>query len=439
MDRMLNKFFGIFGVFVVAICCHVDAQNFTFDKPVRLGDNVNSPSEESMPMISPDGNKLYFVRTFYDGNTGGKLSGQDIWLSIKGDDGTWGPATNKLGHLNNIQNNAVIGFGADQKTLYLLNSYRSVSTKIHGIAKSIYMGDEWSQPYEVNVKGLESKNAFIGFDVASNEKVMFISMNADDSYGEEDLYVSLLDSTGHWFKPENLGATINTSGFEISPFLADDGKTLFFASDGHNGYGGSDIYMSRRLYDSWIVWSAPINLGENINSPKFEAYLNLHDDKKAYFVSTRQSDFADIYEADVLAENDSKQPAEINKDKYKLTETEIQELLGVPVSRTVYFDFGSYQISETSRELIYFLANKLLDKSEYNIELIGNASQEGTDQFNQELSESRAREVAKYFINFGITPNRISTRGVGETQPVVKEGSKAELAKNRRVDIYFTK
>ncbi len=439
MDRKLIKFFWIPVAFVIVTSNTAHAQNFTFGTPVRLNDNINSPSEESMPLLSPDGNELFFVRTFYAENTGGKLSGQDIWVSVKNTNGEWSPATNNLPFLNNTQNNAVIGFSKDKKTLYLLNSYQPVSTKIHGIAKSIKIGNEWSQPYEVNIKGLESKNSFIGFYVNPQENVLFISMNNDDSYGEEDLYISLLDSTGRWSKPQNLGATINTSGFEISPFLADDGKTLFFASDGHNGYGGSDIYMSRRLYDSWIIWSKPINLGEKINTTKFEAYLNLYDNKRAYFVSTRQSNFADIYEADVLAVDASEEHAEINKNKYKLTETEIQELLGMPVSRTIYFDYGSYQITEASRELIYFLANKLLDKSEYNIELIGNASQEGSDEYNQQLSEDRAREVAKYFINFGITPNRISTRGVGESHPIVKTGNKDDLAKNRRVEIYFTK
>jgi outer membrane protein OmpA-like peptidoglycan-associated protein len=417
----------------------VSGQNYSFSPPERLSDNVNSPSEESMPMLSPDGIKLYFVRTFYEGNSGGKLSGQDIWVSERLFDGTWGPATNNLPNINNLRNNAVIGTNSDATALLLINSYKSNTVKIHGIARSLKVGNEWSKPYDIKISGLESDNSFIGFYINKSENVLLISMNAPNSIGQEDLYISLKNEEGQWSIPENLGATINTKGFEISPFLSDDAKTLFFASDGHSGYGGSDLFMSRRLYDSWVIWSKPINLGRDINSPGFDAYLTLHDNSEAFFVSTRDGEFADIYRSKVVAVEDRKENAEINKAKYKLTETEIQELLGLPVSRTIYFEFESFDVASSSRELIYFLANKLATNFQYNIELVGHTSEEGSDEFNNQLSLNRANEVAKYFMDFGITPNRISTTGVGKSTPLFKEGSDEEIAKNRRVEIYFVK
>lgn len=416
-----------------------NAQNYTFGPATKLNENVNSPSEESMPVISSDGKILFFVRTFYRENTGGKLSGQDIWMSKKNETGEWGPATNKFINLNNQRNNAVIGISEDGLSLYLLSSYRPNTTKINGISKSIYIGDEWSKPYDIKINGLESDNSFIGFFINKEENVLIISMNADNSVGEEDLYVSTKNESGQWTKPENMGTTINTKGFEISPYLSNDGNTLFFASDGHNGFGGSDLYMANKLYDSWIIWSKPINLGKEVNTAGFEAYLNIYDNKKAYFASTRDSEFADIYTSDISKIEDVKEFAEINKEKYKLTETEIQELLGMPVSRTIYFDFESYEVAPSSRELIYFLVNKILDNPMYSLELVGHTSDEGTDDFNMELSLNRAKEVAKYFINYGISPLKISTIGKGETEPVIKEGTEEELAKNRRVEIFFVK
>ena len=415
------------------------AQVYLFSPPVKLGENVNSPAEESMPLISPDGKTLYFVRTFYEYNTGGKLSGQDIWVSVRDELNEWGLATNQLINLNNQRNNAVVGFNTDGTALYLLNSYRPNTVKIHGIAKTIRIGDEWSKPYDIKIAGLESDNSFIGFYMTPTEDVLFISMNAPGSYGEEDLYVSVKGENGHWSRPENLGATINTKGFEISPYLASDNETLFFSSDGHDGFGGADIYMSKRLYDSWIIWTKPINLGSDINSEGFEAYLSIYDDKEAYFVSNRGQEFADIYMTEIIVKEDRIERAEIQKDKYKLTESEIQELLGFPLNRTIYFEFGSYDVAPSSRELIYFLANKLVENPEYNIELVGHTSEEGTEEFNKALSLNRAKEVAKYFEEFGISPARISTKGMGETRPVVTEGTEEEMAKNRRVEIYFTK
>ncbi|NJN25071.1 MAG: OmpA family protein [Cyclobacteriaceae bacterium] len=415
------------------------AQNYSFEHAKKLNESVNSESEESMPVMAPNGKKLYFVRTFFEQNTGGKLSGQDIWVSEKNELNEWGPATNALQNLNNHRNNAVIGIKADETAIYLLNSYKPNTTKINGIAKSIKIGEDWSKPYDIKINGLESDNSFIGFYISPKEDVLIISMNGSNSIGEEDLYISLKDEKGQWSKPENMGATINTKGFEISPFLSDDGNTLFFASDGHSGYGGADIFMSRKLYDSWLLWSKPINLGEEVNSPGFDAYLRLYKDQEAYFVSTRSGNFADIYTTKVTAIEDRKENAEISKTKHKLTETEIQELLGMPVSRTVYFDFESYDVAPSSRELIYFLANKLVSNLQYSIELVGHTSNEGTEDYNLELSERRAEEVGSYFSDFGILPGRISTKGVGESKPIVTSGSEEELAKNRRVEIYFVK
>ncbi len=427
------------GLFMCFSSQYSDAQVYLFSPPVKLGENVNSPAEESMPLISPLGDKLYFVRTFYEFNIGGKLSGQDIWVSTRNELGQWEPATNQLININNQRNNAVIGFNTDGTALYLLNSYRPNTTKIHGIAKSIRVGNEWSKPYDIRITGLESENSFIGFYMNPTEDVLFISMNAPGSYGEEDLYVSIKGENGRWSKPENLGATINTKGFEISPYLAPDGETLFFSSDGHDGFGGADIYMAKRLYDSWIIWTKPINLGSDINSEGFEAYLSIYDNKEAYFVSNKGGEFADIYMSEIILKEDKIEVAEINKSKYKLTESEIQELLGFPLNRTIYFEFGSFNVAPSSRELIYFLANKLVENPDYNIELVGHTSEEGTEDFNKALSLNRAKEVAKYFEEFGISPDRISTKGMGETRPVVTEGTEDELAKNRRVEIYFTK
>ena len=355
--------------FTFLLLVHISAigQNYSFGPPERLSEKVNSPSEESMPLISPDGTRLYFVRTFYEGNLGGKLSGQDIWVSERLFDGSWGLATNKFPNINNLRNNAVIGTNSDETALLLINSFKANTVKIHGIARSIKIGDEWSKPYDIKIDGLESDNSFIGFYINKSEDVLLISMNASNSIGQEDLYISLKNPDGQWTMPQNLGATINTKGFEISPFLSDDGKTLFFASDGHSGYGGSDLFMSRRLYDSWVTWSKPINLGNDINSAGFDAYLTLHDNKEAFFVSTRDGEFADIYRSELVAIQDRKENAEINKTKYKLTETEIQELLGLPVSRTIYFEFESFEVASSSREQIYFICKKKATKIHYII------------------------------------------------------------------------
>lgn len=415
-------------------------QNYSFTQPVRLSKNVNSIAEESMPILNATADTLFFVRSLFPGNRGGKTAGQDIWMSIK-KGATWSYATNDFPSLNNHRNNAVIGIDSAGKTLYLLDAYSPASTKLNGIASSRYLGSVYTNPTSIKVKGLEAKNAFVGFYMKETEDVMLVSTEGTNSMGEEDIYVCIKDEFGNWMAPINLGPTINTTGFEISPFLSRDGKTLFFASSGHEGYGDADIFMSRRLYNnSWVLWSKPINLGEHINSDKFDAYLYMTENKQeVYFVSNRNSPNTDIYSSKVIEIFEEELRAEINPSKYKLTETEIQALLGMPVTRTVYFDFGSSEIKQSSKELLNFLAKKLIENASYSVELIGHTDNEGSDEFNMELSRQRAQAIENYFADFGIDPARISTKGVGKNKLLYKTGTEEEIARNRRVEIFFTK
>lgn len=125
--------------------------------------------------------------------------------------------------------------------------------------------------------------------------VILISMKGADSFGEEDLYVSLKDASEKWTKPKNLGPTINTKGFEISPFLSSDKKRLFFSSNGHGGYGDADIFVCDRLFDSWETWSVPKNLGDRVNSKFFNAYFVTISDSIGYFSSDIVENKSDIY------------------------------------------------------------------------------------------------------------------------------------------------
>ena len=105
--------------------------------------------------------------------------------------------------------------------------------------------------------------------------VLMMAIQRDDSRGQKDLYFSRRKSDGTFSVPTSCGPNINTWGSEMSPFLAADGATLYFASDGRRGFGGVDIWMTRRLDDTWTRWSEPKNLGPSINSPEWDAYYTV--------------------------------------------------------------------------------------------------------------------------------------------------------------------
>ncbi len=272
------------------------AQEVRFAEPVRLPSSINSNHEEISPLLSPDGKTLYFVRVFDPQNKGGKGAGMDIWISSKEGVENWLHASNKI-KWNNKLNNAVVGIRNGGKVVYLLNSYANKS----GIAFSKNINGEWTTPEVILMPGIEKLN-FVGFYMNPTFDILLISMVKEDSFGKEDLYVSLKDSLDQWSAPLNLGSTINTEGFETAPFLSADGAKLYFTSDGHKGLGDADIFVSERLYGKWTIWGRPRNLGNKINSDKFDSYFSIYD-SLCFFSSNRSSDYSDIYQSKIEKSN----------------------------------------------------------------------------------------------------------------------------------------
>jgi hypothetical protein len=298
---MKYKFIKFFLLFIaISLPMLVGAQN-RYEPAERLSEAINSQFEESYPLLSPDGKTLYFTR-FNPHTAGGRLMGSDIWVSHKDDNGDWQEAYLLPKSLNNKRHNVVIGFDRSGEHMYLLNSY--FSTQKSDIAQ-VQIASKDLKPVLANIPKINTSDGFLGLYVHPSEEIILISMAGEDSFGQEDLYVMLRDTTGTWSKPKNLGPMINTKGFEISPFLSNDGKTLYFSSNGHGGFGDADIFMSQRLYGTWNVWTRPVNLGRSINSEGFDAYFTITDDQNAFFVSNKDGRFADIFRTKVVVDEDS--------------------------------------------------------------------------------------------------------------------------------------
>jgi hypothetical protein len=150
----------------------------------------------------------------------------------------------------------------------------------------------------VVIPTLDIEGDFYGFHVNEAENTIIISYKGPGSVGEEDLYVSTKNGS-EWSAPVHMGSNLNTAGFEISPFLSKTQDTLYFSSNGHGGQGDADIFYSVRQGSSWTNWSKPTNLGNKINSPKFDAYF-IHTGKQLYWSSNRDGERSDIYLANIL-------------------------------------------------------------------------------------------------------------------------------------------
>lgn len=368
----------------------VYGQELVFTTPVPLSSAVNTSDEELAPLLSPDGKTLYFIRAFHDGNNGGRFAGTDIWVSRKNEQGQWMPASRMDNIWNNKRSNAVIGINADQSVVYLLNAYTNKS----GISFSKYFNGQWGEPEFIPVPGI-NRDDFVGFYVNPQFDVILISMKGKDTLGEEDIYLSLKDSSGIWTEPRNLGPTINTSGFEISPFLSNDKKRLYFSSNGHGGFGDADIFYSDRLFDSWETWSVPKNLGGTVNSTSFEAFYTSYGDSLAVYCSSSKG-LSDIIVTEVrmvkLIQKEGKQ---------LLTTEETIAVFGSNIIPEIKFERNVKILTSQQSEVLYFIASKLLYRPDIILQI-----QVG----NEDESEMRVNAVREKLESFGISENRIDVR-----------------------------
>ncbi len=276
------------------------APNVNVGPRENLGPNINSIYDEVLPVISPDGNTLYVDRKNHpqnyrrpDGMPQDANNNDNIWYSTQDSDGEWEPLVNIGPTLNNGYGSFVASVTPDGNTLLLGGTYppNGDASKAHfGLWLTHRIAGGWSAPQEVVMKNYYTKALFVEFCLSSDGHTIILSLDRADSYGGKDLYVSFLQPDGTWSEPKNLGPDVNSAADEATPFLASDGKTLYFASEGFSGYGSMDMYISRRLDSTWQHWSEPENLGPQLNTPGWDAYYTVPaSGEYAYFVSTENS------------------------------------------------------------------------------------------------------------------------------------------------------
>jgi outer membrane protein OmpA-like peptidoglycan-associated protein len=258
-------------------------------QPQNLGSAVNTEYDEIMPIISPDGKSLYFDRKDHPENTQ-KIINDDIWFSVIGSTNKWTRAENIGGPLNNKGHNFLTAISPDGNTALLGNVYEADGTMSSGLSIAQRAREGWDFPKKLVIENYYNNNKFSEFHLGTDGKTIVMTVQRQDSYGGKDLYVSFAKPDGTWTEPRNMGPVVNSAATEMSPFLAADGKTLYFSSDGFSGYGNKDMYMTRRLDGSWTKWSQPQNLGPMINSANWDAYYSVPaSGEYAYFSSENNS------------------------------------------------------------------------------------------------------------------------------------------------------
>ena len=228
----------------------------------------------------------------------GDPSTEDIWYTDLQPDGSWGPAQNIGAPLNNYSANFLVSIAPDRNSAIVGNTYYSNGAPKGSGISSTYMTEQgWSVPKEIKIDKYYNLDQFSELCLDPSGTVLMMAIMRDDTRGQKDLYISRRKPNGMFSEPINCGPTINTWGNEIAPFIAADGVTLFFATDGRKGFGDMDIWISRRLDDTWTNWSEPKNVGPKINTPSWDAYFTIAAKADyAYFSAASPEDgSSDLY------------------------------------------------------------------------------------------------------------------------------------------------
>lgn len=244
---------------------------------INAGDSINSNANEWDPNPSPDGRYFY---TSTSGKQGG--SGQeDVFIAEKKSDGTWSKSKNIGTSINTpARQETIDNIATDNNTLYLSGEFSGTFGRFD-IFTSQRTENGWS-PLQQLPKPINSEfHDESGCPTPDGNALLFTSDRPGaigdfvpkqgyilhgTTWGNSDIYISFKSDSG-WTKPLNLGKNINTPYAETSVYLHPDGRTLYFSSNGHGGFGGLDIYKSVRLReDSWTEWSKPVNVGRQINT-----------------------------------------------------------------------------------------------------------------------------------------------------------------------------
>lgn len=292
--------------------------------PINLGDSINTEMDEYFPTLTVD--QKTFVMTkrtkisdnspslssrIFEGNdhriakntSSARRNPNAITVSKKGmlpmphfrEDfffstfseahQIWGKASPMPSPLSSENNEGAQSISPDGRYLYFTGCLRESGKGSCDIYVSKKTGDSWGEPFNlldpINTAAWESQPS-----IAPDGKTLYFSSNRGGGRGNSDIWYSVLQDNGLWSEPVNLGDSVNTGGSETSPFIHYDNHTLYFASDGHSGLGGKDLFYVRKKADG--TWGTPINLGYPINSNKDEISLFVNSTgDMAYIASDR--------------------------------------------------------------------------------------------------------------------------------------------------------
>jgi OOP family OmpA-OmpF porin len=233
---------------------------------------INTGYHEGAPVVSPDGNTIYFFVTNHPQNRYGDKGTQDIWYATRGENGEWKKRQHASNTLNKSKSNQVMAVVKDGNALLISSS---PSKNERGLAVSHKKEGDWSKPHQLHIDGLGEMavGSYYGASMTNDMKVILHYFSETKDAKKSDIYVSFQKGHYHYSKPVKIH--ISSEADEFGPFICSDDNTMYFSSDRKGGFGQADIYVTKRKDDSWLEWTTPKNIGKPANTAKFDAYFSM--------------------------------------------------------------------------------------------------------------------------------------------------------------------
>jgi outer membrane protein OmpA-like peptidoglycan-associated protein len=365
-----------------------------WSRPRNFGAPVNTNAWESQPTIATDGHTIYFVS-----NRSGGYGGMDIWKTTMTAEGAFTAPENLGATINTPGDDAAPFIHSDGRTLYF----------------------------------------------ASNGRV---------GMGGYDIYYSTLQPDGTWSEPQNMGYPINTPADEINIFIDAAGSMAYISSDKEGGFGGLDLY-SFELAES--LRPNPVTYIKGVVRDA-ESGLPLTADIEMVDLSTRQvlthtaSDaetgafLACIHTGSNVMLNVSNPNYPFYSENFQVEKsyTELEPYIKdivlqradvgtTVVLKNIFFDFNESTLKKESFEELDRLVD-YLNHHKVKIEIGGHTDDQGSDEYNDRLSQNRAKAVYDYLVGKGISADRLEYHGYGKRKPIADNATEEGRAANRRTE-----
>ncbi|MBC8145998.1 MAG: OmpA family protein, partial [bacterium] len=299
----------------------------------------------------------------------------------------------------------------------------------------------WNYPTPLEIEHYYNDTTTATLGVSYDESVLIMSLRRKDSKGGHDLYVSFKTGPFQYSEPQNI-MNLSTVGDEVAPYIGFDDRTIYFPSTEWGAEKGAhDIFISRRLDDTWLNWSKPERLPYPINTASADFYINLSARGDTVYLSswhessTRGFGRSDIWKAGIPSRYRPASFGQVDESGAISSLTKAPDPVVGSLLRleNIFFDTDRSTLRSESKSSLDRLVALLIEYPKMRIEVQGHTDSDGSDEHNDQLSDARAKAVVAYLAQQGIAKGRLEGKGYGERVPIAPNTSPTGKQLNRRV------